>query len=371
MMSKNEISELLSLHQALVKIPSVSGSEDEIVTFVADYLKDRGADVEIHERNVIAWSPENPNPDLVFNSHLDTVPVSKAWTRDPYDVGQVSDRTFGLGSNDAKASVAAMIFSFLRVLDCDPANAWGLTLVADEETGGRGSEIVIPRVQKMGWPVRGIVVGEPTGLAIATSQKGLLIVEVSHQGTVCHSANATKLGAKNAIVELAKDIAVVNALDLGKPHPELGSTSIQPTVMEAGGARNTLPQEAKCLFDIRTSPGETHEDLIQKIDDTSEGDVNVVSKRLRSMECPPEAEVLKAALAANPQATCYGSPTMSDWVYCGDIAAIKCGPGESVRSHQGDEYVLHDELVKGVEFYFALGSHFKKGRTHGSAMEQG
>ncbi len=364
-------SELLDLHGRLVKQPSISGAEAGVVNLVADFLNSEGARVEVMERNVIAWWPENPEPTIVLNSHLDTVPATPAWTRDPYDLGAEDERIYGLGSNDAKASVAAMITAFLNSAANQSGALCGLTLVADEETGGRGSEIVLPHLHKMGWRPLGIVVGEPTGLDFACAQKGLLIVELCQKGTVCHSANATGLNATNAIFEMARNLERIQEMDLGNAHGTLGQTTLQATVMRAGEVRNSLPSEARCLLDIRTSPGLSVDELLARLNETVSCEVAVVSDRLRAMECPHDAIVLKAAKKVRPQARTFGSSTMSDWAYCGDIPTIKCGPGRSSRSHQPDEFVLKSEIMEGAEFYGQLINQFMKEIDHGSTLAQG
>jgi len=357
-MSHLSRADILELHAALVGIASVSGSEEEIVTFVAQYLQRHGLEVDTLERNVIARPAKGGAPRLLLNSHLDTVPPSSKWTREPWDVARAEGRVYGLGSNDAKASVAAMMVTLIEQSRQHPARPIALTLVADEETGGRGTELVLPELKSRAWPLEAAVVGEPTGLNVAVAQKGMLILQLIAEGDVCHSANANAMGARNAVFELARDLTALEGERFGGDHPILGQTSLQPTITRAGHVRNALPGEASSFLDLRTVPGDDHDGMVEKIRARVENRVEVISKRLVPRECPAEHPLIAAAKAARPEARLYGSPTMSDWVFFEEIPAIKVGPGQSVRSHTPDEYVEEHEVLEGAAFYAALIDHY-------------
>jgi acetylornithine deacetylase len=51
--------------------------------------------------------------------------------------------------------------------------------------------------------------------------------------------------------------------------------------------------------------------------------------------------------------TLYGSPTLSDQALM-PFPSVKIGPGDSARSHTADEYVLVEEIEKGIEVYIQL-----------------
>lgn len=341
--------DVLALHRELVAIPSVSGHEEDKVAFVAERLQQPGVRVHVVGRNVVAR--RGNGPVFLLNSHLDTVPPAADWTREPWDVEVVDGRVYGLGSNDALASVGAMIDTFLAA-DVDKLGIeLVLALVCDEETGGDGIEVVLPWLAERGVRPFGAVVGEPTGLAIASSQKGLMSVDLVHRGTSVHSANAEDLGVTNVSFAMARDLLAIESLDLGPAHADLGRTTIQPTVLRGGEARNRTPAEVRCTLDIRSVPSTSHESIEKLLRETLQGDVEVRSMRLESRACAADAVVLNAARAIRPDARVYGSATMSDFVFMTEWPAIKCGPGETARSHRADEFVLESEILDGCAFY--------------------
>lgn len=347
---------LLAWHRELVATPSVSHEEGRIADLVGARLERHGATVRRIGDNVVATAGQGPR--LLFCSHLDTVPATEAWTRDPYDVVREGDRIYGLGSNDAKASVAAMTEVFLDVLARGGPIELTLLLVPEEETGGRGAELSWPTLRDEGFRPDGVVVGEPTALEIADAQKGLLILEMTAHGDGGHSANARATGAVNAMRVLARDLVALEGIDLGAAHPTLGRSSLEPTVTRAGERRNMVPDRATCWLDLRTVPGVAHRDLIARVKERVRSEVRVHSERLRPIACPGEAAVLAAAREARPEATVYGSRTMSDMVWFREVPAIKVGPGRTERSHTPDEFVLASELVEGAAFYARLAARF-------------
>jgi acetylornithine deacetylase len=293
---------------------------------------------------------------LAFNSHIDTVPPAAGWTMKPWEPTVIDGRVFGLGSNDAKASVAAMTAAFLRLRagggprGCRVA----LTLVVQEETGGDGAEILVPELARQGLGPDAAVIGEPTGLDVAVAQKGLLMLELRTKGQACHAAHGRALGAKNAVRELARDLVALEGVDLGPDDPELGPLTMEPTLAAGGTARNVVPAEASCALDVRINPGPDPDELLGRLRAAVGGEVVVRSDRLKPCRTDPSHPLVPAALAARPGAVAFGSRGLSDWVYFRDCPSIKVGPGRTERSHTPDEFVLESEILEGAAFYEAL-----------------
>ena len=247
-----------------------------------------------------------------------------------------------------------MIAAFLTVRAEHLPVTLTLALVEGEETRGKGTEKVLAALAGSGREVAAAVVGEPTGLDVAVAQKGLLILELVARGTACHAAHADALGAVNPILKLARDLARLPLLDLGPAHPQLGSTTLQPTVLHGGEARNSVPGEATAILDLRTAPGLGRGELAARLGTMLESEIVVRSERLLPKSTREDAAIVRAARAVRPEARLYGSPTLSDWALLGEVPAIKCGPGESTRSHIADEYVGEEEILAGARFYTAL-----------------
>lgn len=344
--------EILALHRAITAIRSVSGEEAALADFLGDLLRRNRMAVARLGNSLLATVGEGPV--LLFDTHLDTVPPAPGWTRDPWDVEVVDGRVYGLGANDAKASVAAMTAAFLAFREADLPFTLALALVEGEETKGTGTEAVLAELARRGTPPEAAVVGEPTGLDVAIAQKGLMVLELVARGEACHAANAAALGAANAARRLARDLVALEAVDLGPPHPQLGPVTLEPTQLRAGTARNVVPGEATALLDVRTTPGLHGRGLVERLAAAVTGEVRVLSERLAPRETSEVSPLVGAAREARPEARLFGSSTLSDLVFMAGIPAVKCGPGRTERSHTADEFVLESEILDGARFYTRL-----------------
>jgi acetylornithine deacetylase len=348
--------EVVALHRLLVETPSVSGSEELLAGRVAAWLVERGLRVERIEGSVYAecGAADANAPLVLFDSHLDTVPPAAGWTREPFRVTTDGDRVYGLGSNDAKASVAAMACAVAACARTPLPFRLGLALVEGEETRSVGTERVLAALAARGRRPAMAVLGEPTGLDIAVAQKGLLVLELVATGDACHAAHAMALGARNAARLLARDLAALDHVDLGPVHPELGPTTVEPTVLRAGEARNAIPATASAILDVRSTPALGHADIVARLRAAFAGEVRVLSDRLQPRSTALDAPLVRAARRARPEAHCFASPTLSDMALMPEVPAIKVGPGETRRSHTADEFVRIEELLAGEAFYRRL-----------------
>ncbi len=334
------------LHQ-LVAIPSVSGQEGPIADRVQSLLQGWGAAVFRQGNNLWAEAGQGA-PRLLLNSHLDTVPPCAGWTGDPQAPAWKGDRLVGLGANDAKGCVTAMLLAFRQLLQAPPIEGTVvLALTAEEETGGQGIATILDRLG----PLDAAVVGEPTGLQVCAAQRGMLLLKVTAHGEGAHVAHA-HLG-DNAIHKAAKDITKLSQLRF-EPHPLLGETRAQVTQVEGGLARNQVPDACTLFVDLRTTPNLDHAGLAQAFAAELEGEVKVHSGRYAPKATDPAHPIVRAALKAAGMASPVGSATTSDWAFLGDLPAVKAGPGDTHRSHRPDEWISRAELEAGVAFYQAV-----------------
>jgi len=343
--------ELLALHREIVEIPSISGDEGRLRDRIETILAQRGARPVRVGDNLVATLGRGPV--ICLNSHLDTVPPCLGFTLDPHRAVVRDGRVHGLGSNDAKASVAAMIAAFLRFQEV--AEAAGvqllLALTVQEETTNKGAEALVPALRAANLEPSAVLVGEPTGLDLAIAQKGLMVLELRAAGNACHAAHAQALGAHNAIRKLARDLVALERIDLGPADALLGPATLEPTVLRGGSARNAVPAEAACILDVRVNPATDTARLVRSVGNAIEGEVRVLSDRLRPRAIDAAHPLVQACQRARPEARLLGSAGLSDLVFFDGIPAIKVGPGRTERSHTPDEFVLESEILEGCRFF--------------------
>lgn len=342
------------LVERLVATPSVSGDESRIASFVASYATSFGADVQRAANNVWFSFGAESGPTLLFISHLDTVPPCAGWRFDPLRPCWNGGRLYGLGANDAKASVAAML-SLAAAIARDASRIPGrivFALTAEEETGGAGGVGSI--LSELG-SIDAAVVGEPTALDACAAQRGMLLLKCTAHGRSAHVAHAHL--ADNAIERAARDITRL-ADQSFDPHPLLGATSAQVTQVSGGLQRNQVPDRCEFFVDLRTTPNLDHAQVAAQLAAALESEVTIHSQRYAPKATATGHAIVRAALAANGRAMPVGSGTTSDWAFLGDIPAVKMGPGESRRSHCPDEYIERDEVIAGAAVYSQVAWHY-------------
>jgi acetylornithine deacetylase len=335
----------------LVATPSVSGSEGAAASCAAETARGWGLPVEARTYGVVAeLAGSAAGPTLALVSHLDTVPPGEGWTRPPFEASVENGRLYGRGASDAKASAAAMLAAAADVAAKGLARGRLLVILGfGEETAATtmGQAVAVHA------PVHAAIVGEPTGLDLAIAQRGLLMVDLVARGRQAHAAHADGPGFENAAIMLARDLLRLDGLFDDRAHPILGRTRATPTWLTAGIGRNVTPPVARALLDVRSTPDRTHAEIVGRLREALESEVEIVSERLVPCETPASSRLLAACRRARPQARRFGSATCSDWVYLREADAVKCGPGDTHLSHAPDEWVSLQEVREARDLYSA------------------
>lgn len=337
------------LLQELVATPSPSGSEDGTADILASFLTKRGVDGICRSgNNVWAFNRRHDpaKPTILLNSHHDTVRPNPAYTRDPFTPQTEEGKLYGLGSNDAGASVVALTAAFLWFYDREdmPYNLC-LALTAEEEISGRGGiESILPQLG----PLDFAVVGEPTGMRMAIAERGLVVLDCTARGTAGHAAREE---GDNAIYKAMRDIEWFRTYRFPHESELFGGVKMSVTVINAGSQHNVVPAECRFTVDIRVTDRYTNEEVVETIRRHVECEVSPRSVRLRPSYIDPAHPLVRAGAALGLGT--FGSPTTSDQALL-DIPSLKIGPGDSARSHSADEYILLDEIRQGIEIYIAM-----------------
>jgi len=112
-----------------------------------------------------------------------------------------------------------------------------------------------------------------------------------------------------------------------------------------------VPSECRFVVDIRVTDVYTHEEILDVIRQHVKSNVVPRSMRIRSSGISAEHPLVLAGMALGK--TMYGSPTTSDQALI-PVPSLKCGPGDSARSHTADEYIYLHEIREGISVYVGL-----------------
>ena len=340
-------SEAITLLSSLISIPSVSRDEEKVADFLQNYIEESGIMTGRSGNNIWCISPmfDTRKPTILLNSHIDTVKPVNGWRKHPFTAKMENGKLYGLGSNDAGASVVSL-FQVYRYLSATE-QAYNLIFLAsceEEVSGKNGIESVLPLLP----PITLGIVGEPTEMHPAIAEKGLMVLDVNAYGKAGHAARNE---GENAIYKALDDIQWFRNHRFEKESPLLGPVKMSVTQVNAGTQHNVIPDLCSFVVDIRSNECYSNEELYQEIVANVKSEVKARSFRLNSSHIEPEHPLVKRAVELGRVP--FGSPTLSDQALM-KFPSIKIGPGKSSRSHTADEYILVTEIEEAIRIYIEL-----------------
>jgi len=341
--------ESIDLLKQLIATPSFSKEEDKTAIILQRYLEAKGVVVNREMNNVWAVNQyfDYSKPNLLLNSHHDTVKPNPGYTRSAFEPYETDGKLFGLGSNDAGGCLVSLIAAFLFYYD-QPNLKYNIVLAAtaeEEISGANGIERLLPLLPK---PVCALV-GEPTGTNLAIAEKGLLVLDVTVSGKAGHAAREE---GESALYKAMEAIGWIRTYRFPKVSETLGPVKMAVTSINTPNkAHNVVPDQCSFIVDVRVTDAYTHEEVLAIIKEHIDGEVKPRSMRLRSSSISTAHPLVRAGMELGK--TTYGSPTSSDAAFI-PVPTLKTGPGESARSHTADEFIYLEEIEKGIQYYIAL-----------------
>jgi acetylornithine deacetylase len=353
MITDNFVFESVELLKAMIGIPSLSREENGVADFFEKKLTEWGLNPKRSGNNIWVRNKkwDDKNPVILLNSHLDTVRPVRGWTYDPFLATVEDGRITGLGSNDAGASVVALLGVFRHFCESDnlPYNLIFCASAEEEISGENGIASVLDQLGKIDLAI----VGEPTNMQIAIAEKGLMVLDCEAKGI---SGHAARNEGENAIYKAIKDIQILENFRFPIESPVLGAVKMTVTQIEAGQQHNVVPDMCRFVVDVRTNEFYSNEEAFKVISGLIKSEVKPRSFRLNSSGIKGNHPLVQRGIETGLQI--YGSPTTSDQAVI-PYPSVKIGPGDSARSHTADEYILFSEISEGIATYIRLLNNLK------------
>ena len=343
--AKEEAVELL---KSLISIPSYSREEKDAADFLQRHIEAAGYIAGRKGNNVWILSPafDSFKPTILLNSHIDTVKPAQGWQRNPHIPAEESGRLYGLGSNDAGASLVSLFYVFtLLTAKEQPYNLIFAASAEEEVSGAEGIESMLQDMPRIDLAI----VGEPTGMQLAVAEKGLMVVDCTAHGV---SGHAARNEGTNAIYKATEDIEWIRKTELPEKSDLLGPVKMSVTMIQAGTQHNVIPDRCSFTIDIRSNEYYTNEEIFEILkQNLSSGELKARSFRLSSSGIDIQHPVVKRAKSM--RLNTFGSPTLSDQALM-TFPSVKIGPGDSARSHSADEYIVIQDIKDAIELYYDL-----------------
>lgn len=317
-------------------IPSTSGEEEAVGSWLRDYLESLGWTVELqpvseNQNNVIATL--NDTPRVWFSTHMDTVPPFIPPTED-------DEKIYGRGACDAKGIIAAQITA-AEQLRTEGINDIGLVYTVEEERASTGAKALNlhPLAEKCEYMIN----GEPTDNDLAVGSKGTFRLILKTHGKAAHSAYPEE--GDSAIEKLLDILEDVRHTKF--PNDEFfGETTLNIGTIEGGLALNVIAPTAEAGLAIRlTTKRQPIEDALRNlIRDRGEIEVLSCSEPVRMLEVDGFKQKVVRFTTDIPHMPNWGKPLL-------------LGPGSILVAHTKDEFVLKKDLETAVELYYSLVKH--------------
>ncbi len=337
----------LDLLKNMIRIPSYSRQENEVADKIESYIRIVGFTPHRKGNNIWIKSPDfsDSKSTILLNSHIDTVKPVSGWSKDPFDPIEEDSRLYGLGSNDAGASLVSLLHVFfLLTQKPQDYNLIFLASCEEEVSGKDGIESALKDIPTPSFAI----VGEPTGMHPAIAEKGLMVLDCVSIGESGHAARNEGI---NAIYKAMKDIEWFRSFEFPLVSDLLGAVKMTVTMVNAGTQHNVVPDTCSFVVDVRSNECYSNEELFDIINSHTECEVTPRSFRLNSSKIAVENPFVQRAVVMGRKP--YGSPTLSDQALM-SFPSVKIGPGDSARSHTADEYINPDEIREAIEYYFKL-----------------
>jgi len=326
------VMDVVAFMRQLVDIESITGNEARVGDCLHRELSRLGyrADkmvVEGERCNVFATSPQQPRPEVVFSTHMDTVPPFIPSSED-------ATRVYGRGSCDAKGIIAAQIAAAERLRQ--QGIFVGLLFLVGEEKDSLGAKVA----NQHSPGCKFLVNGEPTENRMATASKGTLRVEITAKGRMAHSAYP-ELG-ESAIDKLLEALSSLRAMKL--PSAEgIGPTTLNIGVIEGGRAPNVIPDHARAhlLYRLVGPADKLRAEIQHAVAGLASAEfvLEIPFVRLRTLDNLP---TMVAAFTTD-------IPWLSNWGQ-----PLLVGPGSIHVAHTEAEYVEKKQLNDAVDLYCTI-----------------
>lgn len=111
----------IDLLHRLIGTPSISREEDAAAQIICETLQKNGFTPYRTGNNIWTFAREfdSEKPTVLLNSHIDTVKPTDSWSRSPFVPIEEDNRLYGLGSNDAGASVVSLLSAFIHLSETE------------------------------------------------------------------------------------------------------------------------------------------------------------------------------------------------------------------------------------------------------------
>ncbi len=287
-------------------------------------------------------------PRLLFNFHVDTVPVAEGWTRDPFVLGVEGDRAIGLGACDIKGASACMLAA--AALTSGPV---ALLFTSDEEAGS--SQCIKRWLKDQATAFDQVLVAEPTRTLEVVAHRGIATCTGTFTGTPGHASADRALddsAVHEAVRWAGRALAAAHEAQT-ETFGALHGIRFNLGRIEGGVKPNMIAGEATLRFGVRPLPNQDPLGVLERLwalapnADRVRWAPGFLAPPLRRSPTPLPVDLRTDSIEVDfwTEAALFSEAGYPTVVY---------GPGDIAQAHTVGEWVALDQLNTVTETYARL-----------------
>ncbi|MBS3107609.1 M20/M25/M40 family metallo-hydrolase [Candidatus Woesearchaeota archaeon] len=352
--------EIIELTKKLIEFETIKDKPEKIrdcLEFIKEYFSSKDFVVKEMQQNgnfsLFITYRNTKNPEIIFSGHIDVVPGEPEQFKPKVN----GNKLYGRGASDMKVGIAAMMVLMKHFKDKKPDI--GLMMTSDEETGGSdGAGYLVNK----GFTAKFAIAFEPNytddfkQLNLTVSHKGIVWLKIKTKGKSSHGSRPW-LG-ENAIEKLVEKYEIIKKMFPKASEKDGWKETINLGKISGGDAPNKVPDKAEMILDIRYTEKTTADEIIEKIKNIKDIEVEIIEAEPMLKELKSEyISKLKELIEKHTGKKCelnkeFGSTDLRYFSAKG-VPAVIFGPvGENI--HADDEYVYIDS----IEMFYRIMSEF-------------
>ncbi|MEO0974010.1 MAG: acetylornithine deacetylase [Pseudomonadota bacterium] len=329
-----------------------------LFAYVAEQLPEFRVEITDQGAGCVSLLAVRGQPDTVFNVHMDTVPGTRHWQRDPLQLSIEGDRAYGLGTCDIKGAAACLL-----TVAQQSKTPMALLLTSDEEAGDNRC---ISSFLATDHGFEKAVIAEPTRCQAVLCHRGIRSFAVRFHGVAGHSSQARAL-RDSALHQAGRWIGA--AADFAEQQQRearfdnLEGVCFNVGTVQGGVKNNVIAPAAELTFGVRPLPGQSADALIETLQGLHAGEHAAEWTPRYGGPALPDATAhggFDAALAASralaeslalPLGEAVDFWTEAALFSAAGLPALVFGPGDIAQAHTADEWVCLEDLETALSHY--------------------
>ncbi len=336
--------------------------ESEIFAYLTRHLADFKVEIFDAGEGCISLLATRGQPELLFNFHIDTVPVAPNWSVDPFSLIVDDEKATAIGACDIKGAAACMLSAVAKNPLSKNKGDIALLFSSDEEHGS-SKAIKHFLTLEQGQSFKKVIVAEPTLAKAVLAHRGIMSAKGYFSGISGHASEARAF-KDSAIHKAGKWMS--DALNWVEQQTQsfdsLSGLPFNIGKIDGGIKANMIAADCELAMGFRPLPGQDAQQILTDLQQLAPDEAKLVAGFIGPTLPAANQDFTSAISNAQALAESCGLPigkAVNFWTEASlfsqaGYAALVFGPGNIAQAHTADEWVALDQLQQVEQCYCQL-----------------